>query len=78
MLSWLSARSPEQALHRLHVANVTLQESEERHRVISELTSDIAYAVRVEPDGSTTPEWWVGALTRITGFTDDELVARGD
>jgi two-component system cell cycle sensor histidine kinase/response regulator CckA len=59
-------------------AEEALRESEERWHALAELTSDIAYAVRVEPDGTTVPEWMTGALTRITGFTYDELIARGD
>ena len=58
-------------------AEEALRESEERYRAISELTSDIAYAVRVEPNGTTVREWVTGALPRITGFTPDELRARG-
>jgi PAS domain S-box-containing protein len=50
-----------------------LRESEERYRTVSELTSDYADALRVEPDGSLTREWVTGAFTRITGFTPDEL-----
>jgi len=52
-----------------------LRESEERYRVVSELTSDYADALRVEPDGSLTREWVTEAFTRITGFTPDELPA---
>ena len=54
-----------------------LQASEERYRIVSTLTSDIAYAVEVEPDGTAIPEWVTGALVRITGFTVNDLVARG-
>jgi PAS domain S-box-containing protein len=53
-----------------------LRQSEERYRAVSELTSDYADALRVEPDGSLTREWVTGAFTRITGFTPDELPAR--
>ena len=58
-------------------AEETLRESEDRYRLISELTSDITYAVRVEPDGTVVREWIAGALSHITGFTLDELAARG-
>lgn len=53
-----------------------LRESAERYRAVSELTSDYADALRVEPDGSLTREWVTGAFTRITGFRPDELPAR--
>ena len=58
-------------------ASESLQETEERYRAVSELTSDYAYAFRVEPDGSLVREWVTGALVRIAGFTADELLARG-
>lgn len=53
-----------------------LRESEERYRLVSELTSDYADALRVEPDGSLTREWVTEAFTRITGFRPEELPAR--
>jgi len=59
-------------------AEKALRESEERWQTLAELTSDIAYAVQVEPDGTLVPEWVTGALARITGLTCDELMARGD
>jgi len=58
-------------------AEEALRESEERHRVISDLTSDLAYAYRVEPDANLVNLWATGALERLTGFTMDELKARG-
>jgi len=58
-------------------AEEALRESEERHRVISSLTSDLAYAYRVEPDGNLVSLWTTGALERLTGFTAEELKAHG-
>jgi PAS domain S-box-containing protein len=54
-------------------ANAALHDSEERHRVISELVSDYAFAYRVMPDGSALLEWITDAMTRITGYTLDEM-----
>lgn len=54
-----------------------LRESEARYRTVSELTSDFAYAVRLEPDGTLVLEWVTEAFTRITGFTPDEAQALG-
>ncbi len=54
-----------------------LKEQLERFRAISELTSDMAYAFCIEPDGSLRAEWVEGALTQITGFTVAELRAKG-
>ena len=53
-------------------AEKVLQESEERYRIVSELTSDYAYKDRVEADGSIIPEWITESFTRITGYTVEE------
>ncbi len=58
-------------------AEAALRISEERYRRISELTSDFAYAFKVEPDGKISREWVTGALERISGFSADELQERG-
>jgi PAS domain S-box-containing protein len=54
-----------------------LNASELRYRVVSELTSDYAYAFQVEPDQTFTPEWITEAVSRITGYTLAELEERG-
>ena len=55
----------------------TLRETEERYRAVSELTSDLAYAFRVEADGTLVREWVTEAFSRLTGYGLDELSARG-
>ncbi|HEX7587026.1 MAG TPA: PAS domain S-box protein, partial [Anaerolineae bacterium] len=62
---------------RVRERTAELQKSETRHRVVSELTADFAYALRCEPDGKLAPEWFSGALSRVTGYDSAELVARG-
>jgi PAS domain S-box-containing protein len=54
-----------------------LRQSEERYRIVSEITSDYAYAFRVAPDGRLEIEWITAAITAISGFTREELEARG-
>ncbi|KAA3663780.1 MAG: PAS domain S-box protein [Chloroflexi bacterium] len=54
-----------------------LRQSQERYRIVSELTSDYAYAFHVDSFGKLTRLWVTGALERITEFTADELHARG-
>jgi PAS domain S-box-containing protein len=54
-----------------------LRQSEARYRTISDLISDYAYAVRIEPEGRAVVEWVTEAFSRITGFTVHELEARG-
>lgn len=58
-------------------AEKVLQESEERYRMVSELTSDYAYKDRVEEDGSIIPEWFTESFTRIVGYTWEESTAPG-
>jgi PAS domain S-box-containing protein len=55
-----------------------LRESEERHRVISELTADYAYGARVEPDGRVVLEWATEGFEQVTGYTVAEWQAAGD
>jgi PAS domain S-box-containing protein len=56
-------------------AEKVLQESEERYRIVSELTSDYAYKDRIESDGSIIPEWFTESFTRITGYALEETRA---
>ena len=58
-------------------AEEALRESEDRYRAVSELTSDYAYAYRVEPDGELVNEWVTGALARMTGYSAHELQSLG-
>lgn len=54
-----------------------LKEKEERYRLVSDLTSDYAYAFRVEADGTLINEWVTGALKKITGRSETEISSRG-
>jgi two-component system sensor histidine kinase UhpB len=54
-----------------------LEEASRRFRIVSELISDYAYAFRVDPDGTRVREWVTDAFAEITGFTPEELDARG-
>ncbi len=51
-----------------------LLDSKVRYRVISELSSDFAYAARVEPDTSFTLEWITDAFVRTTGFEPEDAL----
>ena len=59
------------------VADEALRRSEERYRIISDLVSDYAYALRVERDGALVLEWITGAFTRDLGYTAAELNEQG-
>jgi len=52
-------------------------QAEARYRAIAELTSDYAYSIRVEPDGVLVTESVTESISRITGFTSQELDAHG-
>jgi PAS domain S-box-containing protein len=54
-----------------------LRESEERYRMLSELTSDYAYKDQVAADGSITPQWITESFSRITGYTIEEAKTSG-
>jgi PAS domain S-box-containing protein len=60
-----------------HRVEHELRLSEERWRNLSELCSDMSYAICVEPDGSLTLEWITQAVSRITGYSIDEINQRG-
>jgi PAS domain S-box-containing protein len=47
--------------------------SQERYRIVSELTSDYSFSVRVDPDRSLVREWITEAFSRITGYEPDEM-----
>lgn len=56
-------------------AELALRQSEERYRIVAELTSDLAYSLTVNPDDSLTYEWGTASIARITGFTPEEIFA---
>jgi PAS domain S-box-containing protein len=58
-------------------AEEALKESEERFHRISDLTSDYAYAFRVEKGNRLVLEWVTDSFTRITGYTPQEVDERG-
>lgn len=49
------------------------RQREEQFRLISELTSDFAYALRLEADGVWMREWGLGAFERISGYSALEM-----
>ncbi len=58
-------------------AEIMLQQSEQRYRIISELVSDYTYAFRIDAGDRLELEWLAGNFTGITGFTLEEAQARG-
>jgi PAS domain S-box-containing protein len=58
-------------------AEQALRDSEERHRLISELTSDYAYTCRVDADGTVAMESVTEGFQKVLGYTLEEVQARG-
>jgi PAS domain S-box-containing protein len=54
-----------------------LRQSEERYRLVSEISSDYVYSLKVNPDGTLVCEWITDPFTRITGYTPEEINSRG-
>lgn len=49
-----------------------LRISEERFRLISNLTSDYVFSTKITEDGKVELDWVMGAFEKITGYTLDE------
>ena len=58
-------------------AEVALRESKERFQQISSLTSDLAYASYLNPQGRLVSAWTSGPIERLTGKNGDEFHRRG-
>ncbi len=54
-------------------AQEALIESEQKYRMISEMTSDYTFVAELLPDGSLRREWMAGAFEKITGYSRKEL-----
>ncbi|MCG8348486.1 MAG: PAS domain S-box protein [Chloroflexales bacterium] len=53
-------------------------ERDKRYKIVSEMTSDYIYTLRIEPDGQIISEWVTEAFSRIMeGYTVEEFAARG-
>jgi PAS domain S-box-containing protein len=58
-------------------AEQAVQESEERYRQVSSITSDIAYSCSASTAGDYALDWMVGAVERITGYSLEEILEHG-
>jgi PAS domain S-box-containing protein len=70
ILQHLASRTTRLALSRA-------QASEEKYRLISQVSSDYTFATEVHKDGSASLSWVAGAFEKMTGYTFEEYVAAG-
>ena len=58
-------------------AERALQASEQRHRLLTELSSDFTYSMRFREDGLPAIDFITEGFTRVSGYTIEELDSRG-
>lgn len=69
-LQYLAARETRESL-------LQARASEEKYRLISQISSDYTFATTLDPDGNLHLNWTAGAFERITGYTVEEYGASG-
>lgn len=77
VMSGLMASSLRKILRKLSQALKEREISEERYRLLSNLSTDYVFSSTVHKDGSITHDWQAGAFESISGYTLDEFLARG-
>lgn len=70
LLQQLSYRAMRNALQRARI-------SEERYRLISDVSFNYTFETRIDQDGSATLIWVGGAFQEMTGYTLEEYIASG-
>ncbi|MCX6348281.1 MAG: PAS domain S-box protein, partial [Candidatus Aureabacteria bacterium] len=61
----------------LYESEASRRRTEERFRHVSSAISDIAYSCASRPDGGYSIDWMIGAVELVTGYSVDEIKARG-
>ena len=54
-------------------AQKSIEESEERHRLISSLLSDYVYTCKIRPNEAPAIAWVSGAMEKISGYLPEEI-----
>ncbi len=57
-------------------SDINILESEQRFRVLSELTTDYVYSATIDTQGRMSTRWVEGAFERITGYAPGEFIDR--
>ncbi len=65
------------ARERAERAETALRESERRHHLLSDLTSDFTFGLRLVESGPPPLEWVSEGFTKFSGFTLEEVNSRG-
>jgi PAS domain S-box-containing protein len=60
------------------IASAALKQSEDRHRIVSELISDYVYRFEMDGESDFSLNWTSGAFEKITGYTVAEINTLGD
>jgi PAS domain S-box-containing protein len=55
---------------------LALERSEERYRLVSELSSDFSFSLRIDPEQGIQCEWVTEAFERITGYPAEALASQ--
>ena len=58
-------------------AELAIQESEAKYRLITNLTSDYLFSTIIDKNGESIPTWVGGSFKEITGYTFEEYKKRG-
>lgn len=66
------------AAREIRSALVRARASEERYRLISEVTSDYTFSTEFDAQGNQSSFWAGGAFEKITGYTVDEYLKMGN
>jgi PAS domain S-box-containing protein len=59
------------------VASEALKQSEDKHRIVSELISDYVYRFEMDGESDFSLNWTSGAFEKITGYTEAEINTLG-
>lgn len=70
VLQWLASNRVRLALSRARA-------SEERYRLISQVSSDYTFSTALDREGNMKLDWVAGAFEEITGYSYEEYIAHG-
>ncbi|HSJ97083.1 MAG TPA: PAS domain S-box protein, partial [Myxococcota bacterium] len=73
----LRRRTREVLEARVAERTAALLASEERYRAVSELSADLAFRARIDPELHLTSQWTAGAVAAITGREPESLEGHG-